>query len=217
MRNALPVLTVIISFSVLSCSSILPEGFSFPKFSFPKFGLPGKEKPIEKTAYELFKEKEEYPAFYETFKEEELLALGNSSNTSLIVDISDQRAQLLVNGVVAMDFPCCTGRAGKVTPAGTFGIMEKIKDKKSNIYGSVYNGSSKVYGGDQRKYKGPRTRFVGTSLPYWMRLTGDGIGLHYSKSVKRSPASGGCIRMPMSEIQTVYSKVKRGTKVTVQQ
>ncbi len=163
-----------------------------------------------------FTQKDGYPAFYETYRDEDLLATGNSSNTSLLIDISDQRIQLLVGGVVAIDSPTCTGRKEKPTPTGSFRIMEKIKDKRSTIYGSLYNGDKKVFGGDRRKYDGPFTRYVGSSLPYWMRLTGDGIGIHYSANVKRYPASGGCIRTPMETVTTIYSKVAKGTKVTIQ-
>lgn len=179
-----------------------------------KMSLPGSS---SKSAYEKFQETEGYPKIYEIYKDESLLKSANSSNTRVIVDLSDQRTQLLVNDQVAMDSPCCTGRAGKRTPTGSFRISEKIKDKRSTIFGRLYKGSKQVYGGDRRKYKGSYSKFVGSSLPYWMRITGDGIGFHYSKNVKRYPASAGCIRMPMEGVTTFYSKVKRGTKVTVQQ
>lgn len=217
--NALLILVIALTFT--SCSWMkMPDGFKIPGLSMFNKGE-SEEEPEEgevkmSKLYKDFLEKEGYPKFYESFKDEELLALGNSTNTRLVVDLSDQRTQLYVNEMVALDVPCCTGREGKRTPARTYQIMEKLVKKQSNIYGTVYNGSKAVHRGDQRKYSGKRTKFVGTSLPYWMRLTGDGIGFHYSKSVKRYPASGGCIRMPMSSIQTIFSKVKRGTSVTVQ-
>ncbi len=208
---------------------LLITAFSLLAFSCSKMPnmskIPGLSRfyPPEETAedkanalYTEFTQKEGYPKFSESFKNEELLALATNVNTSVTIDLSDQRAMLLVDESVALDIPCCTGRSGKRTPTGTFPIMEKIVQKRSNIYGKLYNGSRVVYGGDRRKYTGSSTKFVGTSLPYWMRLTGDGIGLHYSKSVKRYPASGGCIRMPMEGIKTIFSKVKRGTTVTVQ-
>ena len=169
-----------------------------------------------RSAHQKFKAQEIYPKTSQVFKDEALLSAGNSSNTSIIIDLSDQRAQLLVNGQVALDTPCCTGRAGKRTPTGTFRITEKIRDKRSNIFGRLYRGSKQVYGGDRRKYEGKYDRFVGSSLPYWMRLTSGGIGMHYSGSVKRYAASAGCIRMPMDPVKTIYYKVKRGTKVTIQ-
>ena len=178
--------------------------------------IPGVPPQIKKTAYERFTEREDYPKTYDTFRNEELLKASTPSNTRGLIDLSDQRTMLLVNDQIALDSPTCTGRAGKRTPTGTFRIKEKIKDKRSTIFGRLYNGTKVVHGGDRRKYKGSYTKFIGSSLPYWMRLTGDGIGLHYSKSVKRYPASAGCVRMPMNSVKTIYSKVRRGTRVTVQ-
>ncbi|MDB2347409.1 hypothetical protein OAN94_01570 [Verrucomicrobiales bacterium] len=51
-----------------------------------------------------------------------------------------------MNQLVAFDAPCCTGKAGKLRPTGTFPIKEKIKDKRSNIFGSLYRGGRKVFG-----------------------------------------------------------------------
>lgn len=167
------------------------------------------------SAYQKFNQNEAYPKTLEEFRNEAVLAKANQSNTSLVIDLSDQRLQMLVGGQVALDTPCCTGRAGKRTPTGTFRIKEKIADKRSSIFGKLFRNGKQVYGGDRRKYKKPYDRFVGSSLPNWMRLTWDGIGMHYSKNVKRYPASAGCIRMTRSGVRTVYSKVKRGTTVVV--
>jgi len=165
-----------------------------------------------------FSSAEDYKTTTDVYRNEALLAVGNSSNTSVTIDLSDQRMMLLVNGQVAMDTPTSTGRAGKRTPTGTFRIMEKIRDKRSNIFGRYYRGDQVVFGGDRRKYTGSKSglRYVGSPLPYWMRLTGGGIGIHYSKNVPRYPASAGCIRTPMAPVQTIYSKVRTGTKVVVQ-
>jgi len=168
------------------------------------------------STHEKFIKADDYPQTYTVFKDEALLTAGNSSNTSINIDLSDQRIKLLVNGQVALDSPTCTGRAGKRTPTGTFYIKEKIKDKRSTIFGKLFKGSTQVYGGDRRKYKGSYTRFLGSPLPYWMRLTNDGIGIHYSAGVKRYPASAGCIRTPMDAVTTIYYKVRKGTKVVVQ-
>lgn len=153
----------------------------------------------------------------EVYKNESAYAAATPENTSLLVSISTQRAQLLVGpeNTVALDTPVCTGRAGKRTPTGRFPITEKIVDKRSTIYGTVYYKGRRVHGGDQRKYHGPRDKYVGASLPYWMRLTGDGIGMHGSSSVKRTPSSGGCIRTPHDVIPQIYAKVKKGTVINV--
>jgi len=186
------------SFFVISCTSIQPKATYDDHTSFSS--------------------REDYTKTEEVYRNEELLTAGNSSNSKIKIDLSDQRMMLLVDGQVALDTPTSTGRQGKRTPTGTFRIQEKIVDKRSNIFGSLYRGDTKVFGGDRRKYTGSKSglRYVGSPLPYWMRLTGGGIGIHHSKNVPRYPASAGCIRTPLEEVKTIYSKVKVGTPVTIQ-
>ncbi|MGB0993405.1 MAG: L,D-transpeptidase, partial [Akkermansiaceae bacterium] len=117
--------------------------------------------------YTKFKTKPDYKKTREIYRDETLLKTANPSNTKVKIDLGDQRAQMLVGDKVALDLPCCTGKAGKRTPTGTFKITKKIRTKRSNIFGSLYRGSRKVYGGDRRKYRGRYTRYVGSPLPYW--------------------------------------------------
>lgn len=171
--------------------------------------------PSGKSAYSGFASRKDYPRTMEVFRDYRLLSKATPETSKIKVDLSDQRTQLLVGDQVALDAPCCTGRPGKATPTGTFPIKEKIQDKQSNIFGSIYRGGVKVHGGDRRSYGGSFDKFVGASLPYWMRLTDDGIGIHGSKSIHRSPRSNGCIRMPEEPLKVIYSKVSPGTKVLV--
>ena len=186
--NALAACTVIFS----SCSSSLSE-----------------------SKYNRFKARSDYRKTYEVYRDESLLKTANSSNTRVKIDLSDQRAQLLVGEQVALDLPCSTGKPGKRTPAGNFKITRKIVNKRSNIFGSLYRGSRKVYGGDRRKYRGRYTRYVGSPLPYWMRITDNGIGMHYSRGVRRHACSNGCIRMPKEAVRTIYAKTRVGTPVQI--
>jgi hypothetical protein len=62
----------------------------------------------------------------------------------------------------------------------------------------------------------PGGRFVGAKMPYFMRLTYDGVGLHAGPiPVPGSPASHGCIRMPHEVAPLLYRHVALGTPVTV--
>lgn len=166
-------------------------------------------------AHQGFSAREDYPKTMEVYRNDDLLSQSTKENAKIVVDLSEQRTRLLVNQLVAIDAPCCTGKAGKRTPTGTFPVKEKIKDKRSNIFGSLYRNGRKVYGGDRRKYGGSYDRYVGSSLPYWMRLTDDGIGLHASKYVHRYPKSNGCIRMPHAAVSTIYAAVQPGVPVQV--
>ncbi len=186
-----------------------------------------KKSPRTKSScYAVFKKHTNMRRSYKVFKDVALLRQANGHNTSLKVDISEQRLRLYVNGKVALCSPCTTGAKRKLepntrtirdkrTPKGSFRIQEKIADKRSTIFGKYYRNGKLVYKGDRRKYKGPPAKYVGASLKNWMRLTSSGIGLHASKYVKRYPGTNGCIRLPYKVAQTVFAKVKKGTKVTI--
>lgn len=178
------------------------------------------------TSYSVFKKSVNLRKSYKVFKDKKLLAKANSKNTHLKIDVSEQRVKLLVGGKIALDAPCTTGAKHKLepntktyrdkhTPLGTYRIMEKIAAKKSTIFGDMYRNGKKVYHGDRRKYKGPKAKYIGHTMHHWMRLTSGGIGMHASKYVKRYPGSNGCIRLQPKIAKVIFSKVRRGTKVSV--
>ena len=169
---------------------------------------------LNQKKYQKFTSRKDYKKTYDTYRNEEVLKRANSSNTKVKIDLSDQRAQLLVTDEVALDLPCSTGKAGKRTSTGQFKIKKKVANKRSNIFGRFYRGNRVVYGGDRRKYHGSG-RFIGSPLPYWMRLTDGGIGMHYSAGVRRYPCSNGCIRMPREDVKTIFAKTKVGTPVEI--
>lgn len=173
--------------------------------------------PYTPGTYEHFTAKQNYPKTYNVYKNKALLAKTNASNSKVIIDMKLQRGMLMNGGRVAMDYPVSTGTSRHPTPAGSYRIMEKVVDKRSNLYGKMYDAEEKVinYNADTRDDVVPEGgKFVGASMAHWMRLTGDGVGMHRGK-VPRYRASHGCIRTPGSVVQIVYGKVKIGTPVTV--
>ncbi|MEN8849292.1 MAG: L,D-transpeptidase [Akkermansiaceae bacterium] len=160
-----------------------------------------------------------YPGTTRTWKNDSLLAKANSSNTKVKIDISDQRGFLMVGDEVAMDYRISSGRRNIYdTPTGEFRITEKIKDKRSNLYGTIYNaeGGRVKEDADSRNDKVPEGgKFVGAPMLYWMRLTNDGIGMHKG-NVNSRWASHGCIRSHYSAVPIVFSKTRIGTSVSVQ-
>lgn len=170
------------------------------------------------TPYEKFVQREDYKQTYDTYTNEAALKNLNRSKTRLKVSVPNQRLQVIQDNTVLIDTPCTTGRAGKRTPFGTFKLYDKIADKRSNVYGTLYKNGVRVCGGHRYdKCKGVSyDKYVGSPLPYWQRLTGDGIGLHASNSVKRYPASGGCIRLQPAYAKKIFGMTKRtGTPITV--
>jgi len=179
-------------------------------------GKPGN--PYPPGTYEHFKADPSYPKTHSVWKNEELLARTDASNSHLRIDLKAQRGFLMNGDEVVIDYPICSGRKSHPTPAGTFYILEKIVDKSSNRYGRIYDAEGTLVNGDADFLNDPIPeggKFIGAPMRYWMRLTHDGIG-HHIGPVKRYPASHACIRGPSGTVPTVFSKVKEGTLVVVE-
>lgn len=174
--------------------------------------------PYKQGSYAHFTASIKYPKTYNIYKNKPLLAATNPSNSKVIVDRKLQRAVLLNNGEVAMDYPVSTGNKKFPTPAGSYTVLRKIeKDKRSNLYGKIYDAEGNVVNSnaDINKDTVPEGgRFEGALMAYWMRLTWDGIGMHRGR-VPRYPASHGCIRTYSPIVSTVFRKVDVGTPVII--
>ncbi len=144
---------------------------------------------------------------------------GTPGPLSVNIDLSEQKAYLFKNGQSVGWTYVATGRSGFATPTGTFRIMEKIADKRSNRYGMVYDSHGNVVNSNATAGVSrvpPGGRFVGARMPYWMRITGYGVGLHAGNIPNPgSPASHGCIRLPRSMASTIFQNASVGTRVTI--
>ncbi len=111
-----------------------------------------------------------------------------------------------------------TGKEGRSTSPGSYKITEKIVDKHSNRYGWIENEFGEVTNDDATPGTGlqPGERYVPAPMPYWMRLTDYGIGMHVGKIPSPGePASHGCIRMPEEFVPTLFDNVTVGTPVKI--
>lgn len=167
--------------------------------------------------YEHFLADPSYPNNQKVWTDQSVLVSANPSNTKVIIDISLQRGFLMVGDQIAMDYRVSTGSSSHPTPTGNFTIIEKIQDKRSNLYGTIYDSSGDAvkYNADTRKHSVPEGgKYVGAAMFYWMRLTNGGVGMHKGVVGSRN-ASHGCIRSYSEAVPIVYSKVKVGTPVSV--
>jgi lipoprotein-anchoring transpeptidase ErfK/SrfK len=162
------------------------------------------------------------PSLY-SFVDEELLPTLNPGNARVEVDLGDQRARVYRTGgrsgdQLVIETQISTGKQGHNTPEGNFKFLEKSIPKKSNLYGKWIDsetGAVLVGDGDSRKPpRSPNAKFVGTPMPYWLRITPGGVGMHIGY-VPNYPASHGCIRVPKAIQPLIYEKVKVGTPVTI--
>ena len=174
--------------------------------------------PFEEGTYDHFKADKGYPKTSNVWKHDQLLATTTAENSRLVISIPMQRGFLMNGEDVVIDYPVSTGRKSHPTPKGEYQILEREADKRSNAYGKIYDAEENVVisDADSRKDEIPEGgKFLGASMPYWMRLSWDGVGHHIGR-VPRYPASHACIRGPRSVMPTVFKKTKLGTPVTVE-
>ena len=138
--------------------------------------------------------------------------------TRIVIDTNAQTAHFYAGKERVGWTTIASGVASHPTPRGQFSILEKARDKRSNLYGKIVGGNGRVIrssaDGNDPVPRG--ARFVGASMPNFMRLTYDGIGMHAGPIPHPGrPASHGCIRMPPQVAAAVYEHVGPGTAVTI--
>lgn len=175
--------------------------------------------PYEPGSYEHFKAEKNYPKTYNVWSNTQLLPVTDKSNSSIVISLSTQRAMLMNGEQVVLDYPVSTGIKSRPTPPGEYKILEKIVDKRSNLYGKILDANGDVINSDadsKTDVVPEGGKFLGAPMKYWMRLTYDGIG-HHIGNVPRYPASHACIRGPSKTMPLVYSKMGVGNKVVIAQ
>lgn len=143
---------------------------------------------------------------------------GGEGKVTIRISLTDQIADIKRGD---RDIGWCfvaTGKEGHDTHPGTYSITEKIVDKHSNIYGWFEDEFGNVTDGDAKaKQKVPEGMvYVPAPMPYWMRLTSYGVGMHGGLIPEPGkPASHGCIRLPKEFVPRLFDVVNVGTPVTI--
>lgn len=107
----------------------------------------------------------------------------------IIVSLADQRLYAYHDQQLLAWSNISSGRPGHETPTGAFTVSEKDVDHHSSLYDDA-------------------------SMPFFMRLTDDGLGLH-AGFLPGYPASHGCVRMPFGMARELYQRVEAGTPVKI--
>ena len=143
---------------------------------------------------------------------------GGPGEVKIRINLATQKAHYTRGGRPIGWSYVATGTPGHSTPRGSFRISEKIVDKYSGSYGWIEDGYGNVVNGDAQ----PGTpvpagcHYVPAPMPYWMRITGWGIGMHGGVIPNPgSPASHGCIRLPKPFAPVLFDSVRIGTPVTI--
>lgn len=117
------------------------------------------------------------------------------------VDLSEQKLQQRLSGIVLAEHKVSTGRPGMRTPTGTYKVLNK--------HPRAWSKSSKLW------------------MPYWMAFTNRGHGLHelpeWPGGKKEGenhlglPVSHGCIRLGIGAAKRLYEWSEIGTQITIVQ
>jgi lipoprotein-anchoring transpeptidase ErfK/SrfK len=142
---------------------------------------------------------------------------GVTGAPSIVVNTREQTASFYKDGKLVGVSAISSGRDGHETPAGSYRIIQKKPDHRSNLYGDYVDaaGNPVVKGvAVKTDPMPPGTRFLGAPMPYWMRLTNGGVGLHQG-FLPGVPDSRGCIRLPETMAKVFYENAPLGTPVRV--
>jgi lipoprotein-anchoring transpeptidase ErfK/SrfK len=148
---------------------------------------------------------------------QKLLAQATQDNTRIVVSIPKQRAYLMIGEEIVADGPISSGKRGHETPLGHFNVMEKDPDHHSSIYGDFVDGSGRVVraGVSAHIDSAPSgTHFAGAAMKWFLRLTGEGVGMHIG-ILPGYAASHGCVRESVDGAKLFYDHAKVGTPVDV--
>jgi len=144
---------------------------------------------------------------------------GLDGPLKVVIRLSEQRAYFTIGGVPAGWTTVATGKEGHETPLGNFTITEKIVDKRSSHYGRILDADGAVIDIDADSRKDsppPGGTFEHAPMPYWMRLTRWGIGMHAGPIPNPGdPASKGCIRLPKTLAPVLFARARVGTPVKI--
>jgi lipoprotein-anchoring transpeptidase ErfK/SrfK len=143
---------------------------------------------------------------------------GGPGELKVRIDLNQQIATYTRGGRPIGWSYVATGKEGHSTPPGNYRISEKLVDKHSGSYGWIEDEWGNVTNGDATP--GTRVpegeRYVPAPMPYWMRITGGGIGMHAGVIPKPGEtASHGCIRLPKEFAPVLFENVRVGTPVTI--
>ena len=197
---------------ILLCAVLLTGLVSSISAQFRLFG------PRQKPTPQPMRQASAYISRQQPLKvNQSLLKQATPDNVHVVVSLPKQRAYLMIGEQIVADSPISSGKAGHTTPSGHFSVLEKDPDHRSSIYGDFVDNSGRVVraGISAKIDSAPSgTHYVGASMRWFMRLTGEGVGMHVG-ILPGYPASHGCVRMSSDGAKLFYDNVKVGTPVAV--
>src|SRR5216110_3983218 len=146
-----------------------------------------------------------------------LLKQATPDSVHVVISLPKQRAYLMIGEQIVIDSPISSGKRGHTSPTGHLPVLEKDPNHHSSLYGDFVDGSGRIVRGgvSARSQSAPSgTHFAGASMKWFLRLTGEGVGMHIG-ILPGYPASHGCIRESVDGAKLFYDYAKVGTSVDV--
>ena len=120
------------------------------------------------------------------------------TDVSIVVDVSERRAELLNDDEVKRSFPVTVGAPGSDTPLGRFAITDTFRGDLNPAYGCCALALSATQ----------------PNLPSgW--LGGNRIAIHGTTGPLGVAASNGCVRAADSNVSALVNRVPLGTPVFI--
>lgn len=136
--------------------------------------------------------------------------------TGIVVRIGEQRLYAYQGDKVVAMAPVCTGRPGHETPPGLYAVLGKDRNHKSNLYGAFVDSHGRIVdpNADARQKPPPGLHFEPAAMPFFLRLSQEGVGLH-GGYLPGHADSHGCIRLPEAFARDIFDLVQVGTPVRI--
>src|SRR5919106_55385 len=101
------------------------------------------------------------------------------AETSVEIDLQEQRAYLLQNRRPVLASPISSGRYGHLTQTGSFKILQKERSHYSSMYGKIVDARGRTVVADaDADMRVPRGgKFIPAPMNYFMRYDG-ATGMH---------------------------------------
>jgi len=152
--------------------------------------------------------------------DEERCAAAKPGKVRMDISLASHTAQLLdENSCVLVEMDVSPGLPGHETPAGDFVVKEKLPLKRSDLYGQyVRHDTGEVVVARTWEHSGPKpagTKYLGIAMPFWLRLTDDGVGVHVGGFERGRCTSHGCVRCPEAPQRKCWKLCRPGVRVHI--
>ncbi len=142
-------------------------------------------------------------------------AAATTSETKVIINLTEQTAYLVEQGRPTLVSPIASGKPGWSTPTGNFRIFNKDINHRSRSFGSIVAADGRMVNSNATPHCHIPAggHFQPAPMPYFMEFS-PAVGMH-AGYLPGCPASHGCVRMPRDLAPAFFERVHIGTRVTV--